>query len=402
MKFLKIVGAVLAVVFISLVGLAIFNWDKIERLQATVTLFDEDKIVHNFSHMDEAFEYIPFKKGSDATFEFGSAPAPLPKSFVYMDETKDTREFLTRRATTALVVIKDDKITFEDYYLGTTENDKRISWSMNKSVVSALFGIYVEKGLIDIEKPVTDYVPMLVGSGYDGVKVKHVLQMSSGVSWNEDYSDFDSDINRMGRALSLGGSLDEVAASVKPGWEPGTKFFYASMDTHVLGMVLRSASGKSLPYLLEKHVWSEIQPEANGYWLTDGQGTAFALGGLNVRTRDYARFGRLFLNNGNWNGKQIIPENWVKASTTYDGVHVTPGPETFGYGYQWWLAPNARPGEYFAVGVYGQYIYINQPENILIVKNSADRGFMDEIGSMAESMEFFRSITDSLSSHIIQ
>jgi len=394
-RFLRITGATLFFALIIFGVFVAFNHEKAARLYATMTLFDKDKVVHNFSHMDEMFLTKPVRR-SGPVFKFGHAPAALPESFPYKGQTIDTGEFLARRATTALLVVKDDNIAFEKYYLGTGENDLRISWSMAKSFTVALFGIYVERGLIDIDAPVEKYLPEMKGSGYEGVPVRAVLAMSSGVKWNEDYGDFYSDINRMGRILAVGGSLDEFTTTLTREKPPGQEFHYVSMDTHVLAMIVRRVTGKSLIELAEQHIWSNIGMESDAEWITDSTGTAFALGGLNMRTRDYARFGRLYLKGGNWNGKQIIPEAWVKLSTTPSYAHNKPGPDKFGYGFQWWIAPDARPGEFLAVGVYGQFIYINQPEHIVIVKNSADLNFMDKIGSKFESISFFRAITDKL------
>ncbi len=383
------------IVVVVAIALAVAKRTELHRLHTAITLFDADRIVHNFSHMNEGFLSVPFE-ASPTPAQLSSSPQPLPRQFSYRGSDVDTEAFLSRRATTALLVLKDGQITFEDYYLGTGPEDRRISWSMNKSVVSALMGIVVDQGLVEINRPVDTYVPELADSGYAGVPVKAVLQMSSGVTWDEDYSAFYSDINRMGRAIALGGSLDEMAAQVPNGGPAGERFHYVSMDTHVLAMVIRSVTGRSMPDLLQDWLWNRIGAEDGGYWLTDGDGTAFALGGLNVRTRDYARFGQLYLQEGQWQGEQIVPRDWVLESTRAVSPHVQPGDDKFGYGYQWWLGPQARPGEFIAVGVYGQYIYINRPAGVVIVRNAADRSFMDETGSMAENVAFFRTVTDSL------
>ncbi|WP_417623333.1 serine hydrolase domain-containing protein [Paremcibacter congregatus] len=392
-KFLKITGITLFIALMVFGAVVLFNLDKTARLYATMTLFDKNEIVHNFSHMDDAFLTAPVKRSGEI-YRFETSPAPLPRSFTYRGQELITENYLKRRATTALLVLKDDKVTFENYYKGTSPEDLRISWSMAKSFTATLFGIAVEDGLIDISKPVEFYLPEMKGSGYEGVPVTDVLQMSSGVTWNEDYADFYSDINRMGRTLAIGGSLDEFTTTLTREKPSGKKFHYVSMDTHVIAMIARRVTGKSLIEQVEQHIWSKIGMESDAKWLTDSAGAEFALGGLNVRTRDYARFGRLYLHNGNWNGEQVVPETWIKASTTPSSEHNKPGKDKFGYGFQWWLAPDARPGEFFAVGVYGQFIYINQPENIVIVKNSADRDFMNALNSKHEAITFFRAITD--------
>lgn len=374
-----------------------FNWDKAQRLYTVLTLFDEQKIVENFSNMDRAFPTLPLAHQQNV-FNYAKSLRQLPDSFTYRGKVTATDEFLARRATTALMVVKDDVITFEDYYLGTQDTDKRISWSMAKSFVAVLFGMQVDAGTVDIEKTVGSYLPEMAGSGYDKVKVKHVLQMSSGVKWDEDYLDFNSDINKMGRLLALGGSLDEMTTVLEKESPAGEAFHYVSMDTHVIGMILRRVTGKSLVDLLQENIWNQIGMEGNAAWITDSNQTAFALGGLNVRTRDYARFGRLLVNNGNWEGKQLVSSNWITAATTPGSDYLKSAKNKLGYGYQIWLPPEAKPGEFFCVGVYGQYIYINQAENIVIVKNSADRNFMESYNSKQETIAFFRSVVKSLAS----
>lgn len=388
-KYIK--GTVLAIVSI----VVALNWQSANRLYSVISLFDEALIVNNFSHMkDVFFNKKIVKQGNPYTFT--EAPKPLPASFTYRDQVTNSEAFLARRATTALLVIKDDQITFEQYYLGTQSDDKRISWSMAKSFVSILFGMQVDAGNIDIDKTVGFYLPELANSGYGNVKVKHVLQMSSGVKWNEDYHDFFSDINKMGRVLAIGGSLDQMTSKLVNESAPGEAFHYVSMDTHVISMILRHVSGKSLVELIQQNLWNTIGMESDAFWLTDSQGAEFALGGLNLTTRDYARFGRLLLNNGEFNGKQIVSADWIKAATTPQADYLKPQTDKLGYGYQIWLPPQAQQGEFFCVGVYGQYIYVNQQHNVVIVKNSADLGFQDELISKHETIAFFREIVASL------
>lgn len=234
------------------------------------------------------------------------------------------------------------------------------------------------------------------GSGYEKVKVKHVLQMSSGVKWNEDYQDFNSDINKMGRVLAIGGSLDEMTTALEAESEPGKAFHYVSMDTHVIGMIVRRVSGQSLVQLLQDSIWNKLGMESDAAWITDSQGAAFALGGLNVITRDYARFGLLLLNNGQWQGEQLVSQEWISAATTAQSNYLKSAKNKLGYGYQIWLPPEAESGEFFCVGVYGQYIYVNQQENVVIVKNSADKTFQDSRNSKQETMAFFREVVASL------
>lgn len=392
-----------AVVLVILAIFAGIYQTEIRQLYNTVRLFDADVIVHNFSNMKDIAptKTIP-ASGTVHTLE--KDPTPLPDTFTYKGETRNIRDFLTESATTALVVVKNDTLTFEDYYQGTNEFDQRISWSMAKSFLSALFGIAVEEGHIkDLNTPVTEYVPSLIGSGYDGVTIKNVLQMSSGVYFNEDYGDFNSDINRFGRLMALGGSFDDFAASLTREREQGTFMHYVSIDTHVIGMVLRAATGKSIEEYFQEKLWTKLNTERDAIFITDTTGEPMVLGGLNLITRDFARMGMLYRDGGKLNGEQIVPSQWIEDSITPDAPHLVPGKRdssntNFGYGYQWWLPENPDQ-EFLAIGIYGQYIYINRKHNVVIAKNSADRNFMaNDFESKDIAVAAFRAIAQSLTS----
>lgn len=375
-----IMRALLALVLAALV-IGLWNRDEITRLMAVNTLFDEDRIVGNFSNMDAAFltRRVPRGDGPVSDLPQG-APLTLPDG---------AQAWIEDRWVTSLIVLHKGRIVFEDYYRGTGAQDRRISWSIAKSYLSALFGIAVEDGTIaSLDDPVTRYVPALAGGAYDGATIRNVLQMSSGVTFDEDYLDAGSDINKMGRTIALGGSMDAFAASLTERFqEPGAGWQYVSIDTHVLAMVLRNATGRSLPELLGAQIIAPLGQEAAAYYLTDGDGVAFALGGLNLRSRDYARFGVMIEQNGAWQGAQIVPAEWI-AQSTVPSARTAPG--AFGYGYQWWMPADARQGEFMGRGIYGQYLYIDQSRDVVIVTTAADRKFR-EPGVSTQNIEMFRA-----------
>ncbi|KAB7616143.1 serine hydrolase [Amylibacter sp. SFDW26] len=372
-----------------LIGAAIGIWkrEEITRLMAVNSLFAEDKIVRNFSHMDQAFLNTPVPKGK--------GKATILTKDVQIELDQETRTWVKDRSVTSLVVLKSGDLVFEEYYQGTMDDDLRISWSVAKSFLSALVGILLEEGAIaSIDDPVTKYVPLLKGSGYETATLKNVLQMSSGVEFDEDYLDKNSDINRMGREIALGGTLDGFSAGISKTFaEPGKVMQYVSIDTHVIGMVVRGATGRSVTSLLSEKIIMPLGLEKEPYYLTDGEGVAFVLGGLNLTTRDYARFGQMILQDGFYNGQQIIPKDWIYASTKAS-ANTKAGER--GYGYQWWIpAVNPRAGEFFAHGIYGQYIYIDRNSDTVIVVNSVDRGFRED-GVSNHNIEIFRRITAAL------
>ncbi|MDR9395253.1 MAG: serine hydrolase [Roseovarius sp.] len=351
-----------------LAGAVVGLWkrEEIMRLLAVNTLFESDRIVENFSNMRRAFLTAPVPRGD------GPVTALPPGKGIALPE--DVRKWTQDRALTSLLVLHEGRIVFEDYYLGTGASDRRISWSMAKSYLSALFGIMTaERAFASLDDPVTAYAPQLAGSAYDGATIRNVLQMTSGVAFDEDYLDYHSDINRMGRVLALGGTMDGFAAGLKGrAAAPGERWKYVSIDTHVLAMIIRGATGRDLPSLLSEKVIAPLGLERSPYYITDGEGVAFALGGLNMTTRDYARFGLMFERMGALGGQQIVPRDWVAASTRASAP-TQPG-ET-GYGYQWWIPANAPAGVFMARGIYGQYIYIDQNRDIVIIVTAADMGF---------------------------
>lgn len=401
----KKIGKKVLIGFVVILGIVliamIFNFSRLQRLYRVINLFNSDVIVENFRTMGDKFNSRTISHGPDV-FTFKQNIKKLPEKYTFNGEAKSVSSFIDRTGTTGFIVIKDDTVLFEKYYQGNTEASKAISWSVAKSFVSALFGIAVSEGSIkDINQPVTDYLPLLKNSGYNGVSIKNVLQMSSGIRFNEDYGDFNSDINKMGRYFGLNMPLADFVASLKAEKQQGIYHHYVSMDTQVLGMILREATGKNLSEYAQEKLWKPLGMESDAYWLIDSSGMEAAFAGLNVTLRDYARFGRLYLNKGNWNGKQIVPAAWVKASVTPDAPHLMPGKRSnaswvLGYGYQWWIPLN-QDGDYLAIGIYGEAIYVYPRYNIVIVKTSAYTDYNKDGDDMEiESIEMFRAIARAL------
>ncbi len=391
----------LAIILIALIVIAalfyVFNRERVTRLLAVTSLFNEENIVSNFSNMQSLFFSAPISNDGDVE-PFEIAAAPLPQTFSLDGQEVSTADFLDQTKATSLVVLRNGKLAFEDYYLGTKPDDLRVSWSVAKSFLSAVFGIAVAEGKIrSLDDEITEYATELKGSAYDGVTIRNALNMATGVRFNEDYLDFWSDINKMGRTLALGTSMDEFAAGISERERPqGEVRQYTSIDTHVLAMVLREATGKSLIDLVGEQIVSAIGFEKAPAYLTDGYGVAFALGGLNVTTRDYARFGQMFMDEGRWDGVQIVPREWALQSVQPSAPSQSVRNDDFGYGYQWWVPEykgddNFRQGEFLARGIYGQYIYVDRQTRSVIVKTSANRGFREE-GNMERNLAFFRSV----------
>jgi CubicO group peptidase (beta-lactamase class C family) len=371
------------------------------NLLTVLTLFDADKRVENFRRMAEILPSRPVHR-SGTPFHFARAPRAPDLSFEYGGKTHRLDEFLQRTIASGLLVVKDDRVVDERYFLGATEDSALTSFSVAKSFVSALVGIAIAEGRIaGVDRPVTDYVPELKGSGYDGVPIKHILQMSSGVHFDEDYASWKSDISIMfAKSFVLGTPINAYAASLRSERRSGEAFNYISVDTQVLGMLLVHATGKPLATYLEEKIWGPLGMERDTAWVTDRAGDSgmeYAFCCLNATLRDYAKFGRLYLRGGDWEGRRIIPESWVRESVVPDKPYLIHSGAytsdwTIGYQYQWWV-PEGSDGEFMAIGVWGQYIYVNPKHNVIIVKTSVDPDFDDRD---MENLTAFRAIAAAL------
>lgn len=392
-----LIGKALVVFLILILGFAALNYKLIISIYHGITLFEPDKLVDNFRSLDQRFRSHRVA-ADDQVSTFVYNPMELPEHYWYGGEIKGVSQFIEDTNTTGLIVTKGNLILYEDYFLGNTETSRVILWSVSKSVVSALMGIAINEGYIkDISDPVTAYVPSLAVSGYNGVSIKDVLQMSSGVGFNEDYFDASSDFNKMApRSIGLGGPIEDVLLTLTREQEPGTVHTYSSADTQVLGMVIREATGMDLATYTESRLWQPAGMESDAYWLTDSTGVESAFGGLNIVLRDMARLGNIYLHNGYWNGQQIIPKEWVAASVTPDAPHLVPRENSLGYGYQWWI-PGGEYADFLAIGIYGQAIYVNPQYNIVIAKTSAYQRYEQDGNEMElESIEFMRAIARNL------
>lgn len=390
----------------SLAGLALlmsFGCASLEGDRATFaySIFSGAEHYEYLHRMTELFP-ASVMTAAESPFEFSTGEAfTLPDTFPFADRAISSEGFLSQTDTSALLILQDGAVRYERYMLTGGRDVHWMSYSVAKSFTSALVGLAVAEGRIgSIEEPVTKYVPWLGGSAYDGVRIKDILQMSSGARWNEDYSDPDSDIVRFARTMAEGGDFGEMAAALTREREPGVYNHYNSMDTLVLGMLLTNATGRTVTSYMEEKLWHPLGMEAEGYWLLDNENLEMTFAGLNATARDFAKLGELYRNGGRWNDKQIIQEDWVRASTVPDAPHLMPGDNPnsnfpLGYGYQWWVL-DGDEGEYSAIGVYNQFIYVNPTKKLVIVKLSANSDYgttADGSGDREfETIEFFRAI----------
>lgn len=290
--------------------------------------------------------------------------------------------FLEESPTVAFLIIRNDTLLYERYFDGYEESSTVASFSMAKSYISALVGIAIQEGKIQSEDDlVIKYIPELKEqSGWDKVTVHHLLQMSSGIKFSEAYNTPFSGA----AAIYYGRTLRKTLGKLKIEKEPMSGFEYKSINTQLLGLILERATGMRITQYLDEKIWKPLEMEYDASWSIDkkNDGLEKTFCCLNARARDFAKFGRLYLNEGNWNGKQIVPKDWVRKSTELNSEQ---GNAWF-YNRQWWIGSEAN-GDYSAIGHLGQYIYIMPKKNLIIVRLGTGRAKEEWIGILRQVAE---------------
>jgi CubicO group peptidase (beta-lactamase class C family) len=299
---------------------------------------------------------------------------------------QDLPQFLKRTDTAAFIVIKNDVLLYEGYFNGYDHNSIVTSFSIAKSFVSALVGIAISEGYISsVEDSITKYVPELLEKDprYKNINLRHLLSMSSGIRYKE-YGMFWSD----DAATYYSPNLRAVAISSPIVDEPGKVFHYNNFHPLLLGLVLERTTGSLVSQYLADKIWKPLGMEVPGSWSLDSQRSGFEKleSGINGRAIDFAKFGRLFLNRGNWNGRQLIQKEWVNESTRRDTT-TDPAPH---YQYFWWVNAKVTDKHHlFAAGKHGQYIYIVPEQNLIFVRfgrTDPFRHWVDVFEILAERM----------------
>lgn len=327
-------------------------------------------VVYNFADINDhkKFPAREIEKGA-TTFYFPTAEeGRVPKEVNVMDKSFPFEEYLEENKTVVFLIIQNDTIQYQNYWGKHDENSVVPSFSMAKSITSILIGCAIDDKLIQsVNDPVTRYIPELKENGFDQVTIEHLLQMTSGLDFNESYT------NPFGDAATFyyGRNLRKAIGKMKLKSPPGERFEYVSGNTQLLGLVLeRALKGKTISSYLEEKIWIPLEMEFEASWSLDRKkdGLEKTFCCINARARDYAKIGRLLLNKGNWNGEQIVSESWVDHSTKQD---TTMGSAWY-YQYQWWLP--TKSGDYMAQGILGQYIYVHPTKNLIIVRLGKSTG----------------------------
>jgi CubicO group peptidase (beta-lactamase class C family) len=311
------------------------------------------------------------------TIRRGDHVHPLPKAakqiaptFAYDGKTWTIDEYMKAYRVSGLLVLKDGRILLERYGLGRKPTDRWTSFSVAKSVTSTLVGAAIQDGKIkSLNAAVTDYIPELKGSAYDGVTVRQMLMMSSGVKWNEDYADPKSDVAQAGTRMLEPGVDPMVSYLRKLPREtpPGTKFHYNTGETDLVGILVSNAVGMPLADYASQKIWRPYGMGQDAVWMTDLADRERGGCCISMTLRDYARVGQFILDGGKAGGRQVVPAGWTKEATSRQIEDDDKAPGA-GYGYFWWIRSADR---YDAVGIFGQSITTFPKERLIIVQNAA-------------------------------
>jgi CubicO group peptidase (beta-lactamase class C family) len=366
------------------------------------TLYDgklrPDIQVNTFRHIDRLFPTRTVSRGQNIS------PLPLSSSplagveFTSAGRKRDLADYLSLNRVGGLLILKDGKIVLEDYELGNTVRDRWVSWSIVKSISSTLVGAALKDGYISsLEDPLTKYMPELAGSVYEGTTIRNVLQMASGVKWDETYTDSKSDRRHM---LDLQirqqpGAILQFMARLPRAGAPGTLWNYSTGETHMVGALLRAAVKRPVAQYLSEKIWSKAGMEDDAtWWLESPGGLEVGGSGLSARLRDYGRFGLFVSSGGKAGEEQVVPAGWFSEAGSSKAI----GGKPVDYGYMWWTyGPDAAPvhqGAFMARGIFGQFLYINPREHVVVVVWSA-RPKPSSVGTISDD-DFFAGVVSAL------
>jgi CubicO group peptidase (beta-lactamase class C family) len=370
LKKLKIIF-ILLILLVSLGGYVFFQSNPPEYVYRAVAM--SPPTVDDYAR----FPYVEIKNSPD-TFIFQESSDTSSELIEEAFNVSNVDIFFESTQTTSFLVIKNDIILYENYFNGADKESLLASFSVSKSVLSALIGIAIQENHIQsVDDPITNYIPELQSRGFDRVTIKNLLMMSSGVAnFNTQYKVlrlWDADTRSFYHTDLRKVALTELYLDT----EPGSEFSYNNLNPVLLGLILERSTNMSVSKYLEEKLWIPLEMEYPATWNIDSNKNKFekmALG-LNARAIDFTKFGRLFLNNGNWNGEQLISEDWISDSTQFkeSEKNLRAGADSY-YKYSWWVYSENEKSDFSAVGLYGQFLYISPENNVIIIRTGKEEG----------------------------
>jgi CubicO group peptidase (beta-lactamase class C family) len=330
---------------------------------------------------------------------YGNRPLPdFP--IAWNGATYDIYDYVSRNRVAGLLVMKDDEIRLEHYDLGIDAQTRWLSMSMAKSFSTTLIGAAIQDGHIrSVDEPLTTYLPDFIGTAFDGVTVKTLMQMTSGVRWSDDQTDANSERRHMleMQIAQQSGAIMRYMAERPRAAAPGTQWCYSTGDTHVVGALIKAATGKWLSDYFSEKIWSRLGMEQDGaWWLEAPEGLEVAGSGFFATLRDYARFARFILDDGVIDGTRVLPEGWVREAGSAREI----GGKRVDYGYMWWIVPGADgaldDGAFTARGIFGQLMYINPKQRVICVVLSARAKPASMINPAVADNAFFNALVGAV------
>ena len=389
MKIKKFVLGTLVVLSVAAVG-GWFSLDKETRALLATVPTNRDLLFWSQPQRDAAFralDRLPLLAKSRVVSASGTA-SPLPPG-PPLKLALDMDAFMAGQRSAALLVLHDGKLRLERYGLGFDGSGRWTSFSVAKSFTSTLVGAAIQDGFIkSMDDKVSDYIPQMKGSAYDDVSIRQLLTMTSGVKWNEDYADPNSDVAKFNNHKPEEG-VDSLVSYMRklPREAPaGTRWLYSTGETNLVGLLLTQATKKPLADYLSEKIWKPAGMEQQANWLLSKSGNEISGCCIQAAARDYARMGQFIANGAKVNGKSIVPEGWLEQATSARTGIGQPGR---GYGYQWWTYDD---GTFAARGIFGQGIFIDAKRKLVIVTNANwSAGARDPVAGPAREV-FYRAV----------
>lgn len=359
---------IIIVLLAAVIGGAWLSLGKDARAFLAMGQTDPNVLFWSVEERDAGFRVLdgfPMLAGA-RTIDAGDDTLALPDG-APLDIPINVAGYMGEQRAAALVIVHKGRIVFEEYGLDFSAEGKWTSFSVAKSLTSTLVGAAVADGAIEsLDDPVTQYIADLKGSAYDDVSVAQLLTMTSGVQWNEDYGDPNSDVARFNNHIPEDG-MDTTVSYMRslPREAPaGEKWVYKTGETNLIGILVSEATGKPLADYLSEKIWAPFGMQQDATWLLNNSDNEISGCCIQAATRDMARFGLFMLGGGQVNGEPVLPEGWIEAATTKQAGIGTPGE---GYGYQWWTYDE---GSYAAQGIFGQGIFIDPARELVIASNA--------------------------------
>ena len=331
---------------------------------ASVLFWSQAQKEAGFPKMEAQFPVSTAARGERVQ----ALPAGIPLKVAQVGgQPFDLAAYMASEKTAGILVLQDGKVRLERYGLGYGPNGRWTSFSVAKSVTSTLVGAAVKDGDIkSLDDKVTRYIPGLRGSAYDQVSVRQLLTMTSGVRWNEDYTDPNSDVALLFSTPPDPGLDSTVSYMRKLPREaaPGSKWVYKTGETNLIGVLVTSATGKSLSAYLSEKIWKPYGMEQDAIWMIDERGQEAGGCCLSMTLRDYGRVGEFLRTGGIGSAGAVLPKDWIAEATRQQAATG----DRFGYGYQWWTEPG---GVFNGLGIFGQRLHVDPARKLVVVVSSA-------------------------------